>query len=83
MNEIDLRLAHILQLELSGCPDWEEIGRECLEVIRSINEDQKDYLGTVGYRFVEDFDVRQKSPEYGNSQREELRQWLERRSRFR
>lgn len=78
MGEVENRLRQVLILEEQDSPDWDDVRGKCDEIIRLINENQlREYKGTIGYRFAEDYDVRQKSNEYAIMQRQKLHQWLE------
>ena len=77
MADVEARLRKVLALEEKADPNWSEIEVICDEIVRVINEeDCTQYLGTIAYKFAEDYDVRQKSDEYASMQREQLRRWL-------
>ena len=77
MKDIATQLVEILSLERRPEPNWQEISRRCDTIIETINtEGLKGCLGTIVYRFCEDYDVRQKSQEYAEWQRDELKKWL-------
>ncbi len=58
-------------------PDWEQVETRSLRVIsRLSNEEEPAYPHDVVYHFLDDADVRRKSPRYAEVQRERLWEWL-------
>jgi hypothetical protein len=77
LEEIKAELRVILSEEDRPEADWSKVEALCLQVVKRLNtEPEPPYPHDIVYRFLDDSDVRQKSPEYADAQRQRLRSWL-------
>jgi hypothetical protein len=77
LEELRADLRIILEEEDNLEVDWSRVEKLCFETIRRLNiEAEPRYPHDIVYHFLDDPDVRQKSPEYAVVQRQRLRDWL-------
>jgi hypothetical protein len=78
IEELRAELRAILAAEEQSPPDWQKIEARCLRTIGCLaTEAEPSYPHDVVYHFLDDPDVRQKSAQYGDGQRQRLREWLD------
>ena len=78
IDELRAELRTILAAEEQSPPDWGQVEARCLATVERLAiEPKAEYPHDVVYHYLDDTDVRQKSPAYGEEQRQRLRQWLE------
>jgi len=78
IGELKAELRAILAAEEQSPPDWQQVEARSLRTIERLGtEAQPSYPHDVVYQFLDDADVRQKSADYGEGQRQRVRQWLE------
>ena len=74
LDELRAELRAILTAEEQSPPDWQEVDRRSLRTVeRLATEAEPSYPHDTVYHFLDDPDVRQKSPKYGEAQRQRLR----------
>ena len=78
LDELKSDLRKILEEEEAEQIDWRSVEVQCEEVLRRLNtEPEPAYPYEIVYHFLDDTDVRQKSPEYAVVQKDRVRRWLE------
>ena len=78
IDELRSELRAILASEEQTPPDWQEVETRSHRVIeRLATEDEPSYPHDIVYHYLDDPDVRRKSPRYGEGQRQRLREWLD------
>jgi hypothetical protein len=77
LEELKAELRVILSEEDRPEADWSKVEALCLQIVKRLNtEPETPYPHDIVYRFLDDPDVRQKSAEYADAQRQRLRSWL-------
>ena len=77
IDELKSELRAILVEEENPNVDWTRVEDLCLNTIRRLNtETNPAYPHDVVYLFLDDPDVRLKSPEYAETQRQRVKRWL-------
>ena len=78
LGELRADLRGILAEEERQQVDWGRVQFLCLGTIgRLATEPEPSYQHEVVYHFLDDADIREKDPVYGERQRERLRAWLD------
>jgi hypothetical protein len=73
--ELRRRLEAALAAEESD--DWEEVERLSEKLNRELSDQNFEHSTEIVNHYLDDADIRQSDPRYGNSQREELRRFIE------
>jgi len=78
IDELRAELRAILAAEEQSPPDWQEVEARSLRTIeRLAKEAEPSFPHDTVYHFLDDPDVRRKSADYGEAQRQRLRHWLD------
>ena len=77
LEELRAALGSILVEEQRPHVDWGKVEALCIEVVGRLNtEPEPEYPHEIVYHFLDDPDVRRKSPEYAEMQQLRLQKWL-------
>lgn len=77
IDELKAELGAILTVEEQSSPDWQKVERGSLRKIERLATETEPSTRTTQSTTSWTPDVRQKSPKYGEAQRQRLRQWLD------